>query len=64
MAELRKMLFSMQEGWESTGLGRTTFLHLVREGRIETVRVGRRRMVTADALEAFVDSLKADQDAA
>ena len=63
VAELRKLLFSMEEGWESTGLGRSTFLQLVREGRIETVRVGRRRLVTAEALEAFVASLKAEDAA-
>lgn len=52
-----KLLYSMKDGQVITSLGRTKFLELVRDGEIPTVRVGRRRMVTAQALRTFVDSL-------
>lgn len=56
---MEKLLYSMEDGWTLTSTGRTKFLELVRNGTIPTVRVGRRRMVTAEALRAFVESLEA-----
>lgn len=39
------------------GLGRTTMFELVAEGRIATVKVGRKRLVAPDELRAFARRL-------
>lgn len=57
-----KMLLSIPEAVELTGLGRSKFLELVYGGRIRSVLVGRRRFILPDALRAFVASLQAEQE--
>lgn len=37
------------------GIGRTTFYSLVGEGRIDTIKCGRRTLVKMSSLERFVD---------
>lgn len=54
---MQKLLYPFAEGWEALGIGRTKFLELVRAGEIETVRIGRRRLVSAEALEAYAAKL-------
>lgn len=40
------------------GLGRTKTWELVRSGELETVRIGRRRLVPIDALNEFAKNLR------
>ncbi len=39
---------------EATGLGRTTVYHLINSGKLKTVKIGRRTLVSADSIRALV----------
>lgn len=39
-----------------TGLGRTTAFYLIRSGAVESVRVGRRRLIKFDSIQALLNS--------
>lgn len=54
-----KRLISVAQVLAELGIGRTLFYELVALGRLKTVRIGRRRFVQAEALEAFVANLAA-----
>lgn len=43
----------------SLGLGRTTTYRLIKEGRLRSIKVGRRRLVTVDEIARF---LRDEQD--
>ena len=53
-----KTLLSVTDFMASTGLGRTKTYELIGSGELETVTVGRRRLVPAEALEDFVARLR------
>ena len=38
------------------GLGRTTTYALIREGRLRSIKVGRRRLIPASEIERFLES--------
>jgi excisionase family DNA binding protein len=44
---------TIQVALSLTGLGRTTFYQLIKEGRVQTITVGRRRLVVFASLEAL-----------
>ena len=46
---------------ERTGLSRSTIYEKLASGEIESVRIGRRRLIPEDALEQFVARLRAEQ---
>jgi excisionase family DNA binding protein len=48
------MLMSVKEAAESLRLSRATLHNLIREGRIESIQIGRRRLFRPEALERFV----------
>lgn len=58
MPELEKKLYSIEDVIEATSLGRTTLFALVRDGKIRSVKVGRRRMISAAALDEFIAGLE------
>lgn len=58
---MQPILRPLPEGWEALGIGRTKFLELVSAGEIPTVRIGRRRLVSTDALEAYAAKLVREQ---
>ena len=58
---MQKLLYPFPEAWEAIGIGRTKFLELVKAGEIETVRIGRRRLVSAAALEDYAAKLTDEQ---
>ena len=41
------------------GIGRTLIYELIAQGKLKTVRIGRRRFVPGEAIEAFLSSLSA-----
>lgn len=45
------------DGAHAIGVGRTTMFELVAAGRIATVQVGRKRLVSPDELRAFAKRL-------
>ena len=54
---MTKLLHTVPEAAERTGLGRTTIYALLSSGRLGSVKVGTRRLIPAAELERFVESL-------
>lgn len=49
------LLVSVREAARELGVGRDTCYQLAREGRLRTVRVGRRVLVPRSELQSFVE---------
>lgn len=54
--EAAPALLSMDEAADAIGVSRRTLDTLQAEGEIATLKIGRRRLVPADALRAFVNA--------
>lgn len=52
-----KRCLSVDETATALGLGRTKIYELIREGRLKSVKVGRRRLVPAVAVDEFLETL-------
>lgn len=50
-----KLSYSVGDSCNMLGIGRTKLYALINEGRLSTIRVGRRRLVTRVSLVAFVE---------
>ena len=48
------ILLSAEEAAEVLGIGRTFVFELVAKGRLESIKIGRRRLIPRDALERLV----------
>jgi excisionase family DNA binding protein len=59
-----RVLLTIPEVAEATALGRSKVYELVAAGKIESVQIGRARRVPRDAVERFVDGLRAGGGAA
>ena len=59
--DMTKLLHTVPEAAERTGLGRTTIYALLSSGRLGSVKVGARRLIPAAELERFVESLQGVQ---
>ncbi|MCF8606791.1 helix-turn-helix domain-containing protein [Gordonia sp. HY442] len=53
-----------EEAAEKIRVSRATLFGLIKEGRIRSVKIGRRRFVTDAALNEYVERLEADAGAA
>jgi len=56
---MQKLLLGIPQAAEAIGCGRSYLYELIGEGRIETVKLGKRRLVVAESVQAFVASLRA-----
>ena len=54
---MQKLMYSVDEGVEITGLKRTKLYELMLSGQLRSLKVGRRRLISAQALKEFVDEL-------
>lgn len=54
-----RLLYSIEDSADLLSLGKRKVEELVRDGEIETVTIGRRRLVPAEALVDYVKRLKA-----
>ncbi len=61
---MTKLLYDVIEASVMTSLGRSRLYELLASGELESVKVGRRRLIPAVALEAFVARLRAGTPAA
>jgi excisionase family DNA binding protein len=59
--QLTKLLYSIPEVGEQLGIAQSTIYTLIRERKLKAVRVGRRTMVKAPDLTAFLDALNSHQ---
>ena len=55
------LLLSAEQCAKLLGLGRTYIFRLLAEGRLESIAVGRRRLIPRAALDAFIARELADQ---
>lgn len=55
-----RLLLIPEDAAKIIGVGRTTLYELLRTGAIESVRIGRARRIPADALDDYVNRLRAD----
>lgn len=53
-----RLMYRLDECPQILGIGRTKVFEAIKSGQLETVMYGRRRLVTAAALEAFVRGLR------
>jgi len=53
------MLVSIPTTVKMLGCGRTTVYELIKEGEIETVKLGKRRLVVMESLHSYVTNLRA-----
>jgi excisionase family DNA binding protein len=58
--DVSKLLYKIPEAAGLVSLGRTKFYEELDAGRIVSVRVGRSRLIPADALAAYVEHLRAE----
>ena len=56
---MEQLLYSVDEAAKALGLGRSKFYGLVSSGEIETVRIGRRRLVRAESVRALANAGRA-----
>jgi excisionase family DNA binding protein len=57
-------LLTVEEAARRLSIGRTTMYALLKAGQINSVRIGRLRRITAEALTAYTARLIAEQHAA
>lgn len=53
MHTLEPMLFSIMDAAKALGLGRSKTYELIADGRLETVTIGRRRLVRVESVRAL-----------
>jgi len=53
----RKRLMSVEEARRELDVGRTKFYELLKTGSLKTVKIGRLRKVTPEAIDALIASL-------
>jgi excisionase family DNA binding protein len=56
---MEKLGYSVEQAADAVGIGRTEMYARLATGEIESVKVGRRRIVPADALREWLDQLRA-----
>ena len=59
--EVDRFLLSIDQGAQALSIGRSLMYKLVMQGAIASVKVGRRRLVTRDAILAFIRRLETEQ---
>ncbi|MGG5886116.1 excisionase family DNA-binding protein [Falsiroseomonas sp. HC035] len=52
-----KLAFTIQEASDSTGIGRTRIFALIKDGRLDARKFGRRTLITATSLRSLVAAL-------
>jgi excisionase family DNA binding protein len=56
---MERLLMPIEDGANALGVGRTTVYALVKAGELETVKIGRRSLITAESLREYVERLRA-----
>lgn len=56
---MTRQLFSVQEGMDRTGLGRSNFFNKLASGEIKSIKVGKRRLIPDTAIDEYIERLEA-----
>ncbi|MBS2534156.1 excisionase family DNA-binding protein [Catenulispora sp. NF23] len=59
-----RVMLTVEQAADAIGIGRTTMFALLKNGDVESVRIGRLRRVPAAAIDSFLERLAADQNPA
>jgi excisionase family DNA binding protein len=52
------LLCSVGEACRMLGLGRTKVYELIKQGKLDTVRVGRRRLIVVESIHNYLNELR------
>lgn len=63
MSEDTQLLLSPERAADRMDVGRSKIFELMATGELESVRIGRSRRIPLDALKAYIERLRADQEA-
>lgn len=55
-----RIAYSIADAAKAVGLGRTTLYALIGEGRLQSLKIGNRRLIRKEALLALIDQPLAD----
>jgi excisionase family DNA binding protein len=53
-----RLLYSVDEAADLLGIGRTFMFRLIATGEIDSLKIGRRRMIPSEALERYIERLR------
>ena len=53
--QTQPLAVTVREACRLTGIGRTLLYDMIRDGRVNALRLGRRRLVTTASLNALID---------
>ena len=56
--ETPKLLYGIEEATHATGIGRSKLYELMAAGELESIKCGKRRLIPADSLVAFIAKLR------
>lgn len=56
-----KLAYSTEDAATALSIGRTVLFDLLRQGEIISVKIGRRRVIPATSLQAYLDRLVSQQ---
>lgn len=57
-APVSRAAYSVEEAAQALGIGRTYAFQLIKDGSLETVRLGRRRLVPVSAVEGLLARMR------
>jgi excisionase family DNA binding protein len=52
---MEELLVSIKNTGKALSLGRTSIYALIKEGKLDTKKLGRRRLITAESIKRFVE---------
>ena len=55
------MLFTVEQVAQILGIGRSTVFQLIKNDQIESIRLGRSRRIPVDAMQNYVNELRAER---
>ena len=58
-----KLVYSVDEAAQRLSIGRTLAYELIRSGELRSLKIGHRRLIARDDLEAFVQSRRSGEAA-
>jgi len=53
---MQKFATSIRDAAQSLGLGRTAVYGLINDGRLETIKIGRRRLVKVESIRQLIEA--------
>ncbi|MFJ2741877.1 excisionase family DNA-binding protein [Streptomyces sp. NPDC087440] len=59
---IQKINLTVDQAAEASGLGRTTLFGLIASCELESIKVGRRRLIPVTALDAYMERLRSEQN--